>query len=206
LISSQIKNLIFDLGGVIINLDVSLTYKAFADLSGKPMAELKSAAAKTTFFNSYEKGDLTDALFRIELKNFLGKDIHDHQIDAAWNAMLLDIPEKKYQLLKRLKNTHRLFLLSNTNNIHLQCFNEIVKKSSGYDEIDSYFERAYYSHLMKMRKPDAEIFVQVLNENNLQPHETLFMDDNMDNIHGADKVGISTAHIAHPDDLLALFS
>ncbi len=206
MISSQIKNLIFDLGGVIINLDTAKTFEAFSSLSGKPVQELKKAAAETTFFNEYEKGFLSDEQFREELKAFLGKDIHNHEIDAAWNAMLLDIPQQKFTLLETLRDTHRLFLLSNTNNIHLQCFNQIVKDATGLPAIDSFFERAYYSHLMKMRKPDAEIFIQVLNENNLQADESLFMDDNIDNIEGARKVGIKTSHIAHPNDLLNLFA
>lgn len=206
MINDQIKNLVFDLGGVILNLDTGKTFKAFSNLSGKPLAELKAAADRSSFFNDYEKGLLSDVQFREELKEFLGKSISDQQIDQAWNAMLLDIPRKKIVLLEELRKTHRLFLLSNTNNIHLQCFNQIVKEATGLPSMDAFFERAYYSHLLKMRKPDAEIFVHVLHENKLHPDQTLFMDDNMDNVTGASRVGIRTAHIAHPDDLLHLFA
>jgi putative hydrolase of the HAD superfamily len=206
LISDQIKNLVFDLGGVILNLDTGKTFEAFASLSGKPVAELKVAAGQTSFFNDYEKGLLSDSQFREELKSFLGQSLSDQQIDQAWNAMLLDLPQKKLALLQELRKTHRLFLLSNTNNIHLQCFNQIVKETTGLPMMDSFFERAYYSHLLKMRKPDAEIFLHVLHENNLHADQTLFMDDNLDNVEGAGKVGIRTAHIAHPDDLIHLFA
>jgi putative hydrolase of the HAD superfamily len=194
------------LGGVIINLDTSKTFEAFSSLSGKTVQELKLAASKSSFFNDYEKGMISDEQFREELKNFLSKSIHDRQIDQAWNAMLLDIPEEKFRLLKELRKTHQLFLLSNTNNIHLECFNQIVKNATGLDAIDSFFDRAYYSHLLKMRKPDEEIFVHVLNENNIHAKESLFMDDNAENIEGAKNVGIQTAHILHPDDLLPLFA
>lgn len=206
MISDQIKNLVFDLGGVILNLDTGKTFEAFASLSGKPVAELKVAASQTSFFNDYEKGLLSDSQFREELKSFLGQSLSDQQIDQAWNAMLLDLPQKKLALLEELRKTHRLFLLSNTNNIHLQCFNQIVKEATGLPMMDSFFERAYYSHLLKMRKPDAEIFLHVLHENNLHADQTLFMDDNIDNVTGAGRLGIRTAHIAHPDDLIHLFA
>lgn len=131
MISDQIKNLVFDLGGVILNLDTGKTFEAFASLSGKPVTELKVAASQTSFFNDYEKGLLSDSQFREELKSFLGQSLSDQQIDQAWNAMLLDLPQKKLALLEELRKTHRLFLLSNTNNIHLQCFNQIVKETTG---------------------------------------------------------------------------
>ena len=149
---------------------------------------------------------MTDEEFRAELKDFLSGDFSDASIDRAWNAMLLDIPSAKLQLLERTKKTHRTFLLSNTNNIHLECFNKIVKHTTGLDSIDSYFHKAYYSHLLKMRKPDDEIYLHVLEQNKLNPAETLFMDDNRDNLEGAKRVGIQAAHIAHPDDLYSLFA
>jgi putative hydrolase of the HAD superfamily len=205
LIRSQIKNLIFDLGGVIINLDTARTFEAFSRLSGIPAAELRQKSKQVSLFGDYEKGMMTDTEFRWELKNFLSGNFSDHEIDQAWNAMLLDIPAGKFRLLKQLKDTHQTFLLSNTNNIHLQCFNEIVRKATGLEAIDSYFHKAYYSHLLKMRKPDDEIYLHVLEQNKLNPSETLFMDDNHDNLEGARRVGIEVAHIAHPDDLYSLF-
>ncbi len=206
LVSSQIKNLIFDLGGVIINLDTTRTFESFSKLSGIPAVELQQKSKQVPLFGDYEKGMMTDEEFRSELRNFLSGDFSDTAIDEAWNAMLLDIPSGKFQLLERLGKTHQTFLLSNTNNIHLQCFNQIVKEDTGLLTIDSYFHRAYYSHLLKMRKPDDEIYLHVLEENNLNPAETLFMDDNRDNLEGAKRVGIQVAHIAHPDDLYSLFA
>jgi HAD superfamily hydrolase (TIGR01509 family) len=206
LISPTIKNLIFDLGGVIINLDTNRTFESFSKLSGIPAAELQQKSKQISLFGDYEKGMLTDAEFRSELKTFLSGDFSDAALDDAWNAMLLDIPKGKLHLLEQLKNTHRTFLLSNTNNIHLECFNQIVKKSTGLSDIDSYFQKAYYSHLLKMRKPDDEIYLHVLGQHDLDPAETLFMDDNRDNLEGAKRVGIKVAHIAHPDDLYSLFA
>ena len=206
MITPQIKNLIFDLGGVIINLDTTRTFESFSKLSGIPAAELQQKSKQVSLFGDYEKGSMTDEEFRSELKNFLSGNFSDTELDQAWNAMLLDIPSGKFQLLEQLKKSHQTFLLSNTNNIHLECFNQIVKEATGLKEIDSYFHMAYYSHLLKMRKPDDEIYLHVLAQHNLNPAETLFMDDNRDNLEGAKRVGIRVAHIIHPDDLYSLFA
>jgi glucose-1-phosphatase len=201
----KIKNIIFDLGGVIINLNTDKTYQQFSRLSGIGLEELKSKSDKSAFFDLYEKGLLTDQEFRNQLRLFLKCEASDSEIDTAWNAMLLDIPQQRIQLLKQLRSNYKLFLLSNTNNIHLQCFTEIVKDTTGLSSLSDCFDRDYYSHLMKMRKPDAEIFQYVLNENNLKPDETLFLDDNQANLRGAASVGIQTFHVAHPDLIFSLF-
>jgi HAD superfamily hydrolase (TIGR01509 family) len=205
LVPQEIKNLIFDLGGVIINLDVVRTFRAFADLAQCSVEEVKSKVSQHTFFNEYEKGMLDDNEFRYNIRAFLNNKVTDAQIDSAWNAMLLDIPKEKYQLLLKLKSRYRVFLLSNTNNIHLQSVNQIVFSDTGRSGLAHYFHKDYYSHLMKMRKPDSEIFEHVLLENNLVAHETYFLDDNSENIQGAKSVGIQTAHITSPAMVLSLF-
>ena len=206
LIPHEIKNLIFDLGGVIINLDVTRTHQAFADLAECPIEEVKSKISSQEFFNEYEKGSLDDNEFRTHLRTLLNRNITDAQLDAAWNAMLLDIPSEKYQLLMKLKSSYRVFLLSNTNNIHLQAVNKIVFNDTGQTGLGYYFHRDYYSHLMKMRKPDPEIFHRVLVENNLIAKETYFLDDNLENIEGAKSLAIQTVHITSPDRVLSLFA
>lgn len=200
-----IKNIIFDLGGVIINLAVTKTHQAFASLSGLTLEEINAIVHQGTFFNDYEKGLITDAEFRNHLRKSLKLNLDDAQLDQAWNAMLLDIPIERIQLLERLKGDYNLYLLSNTNNIHLQCFNQQVNQLTGFLALDQYFHRAYYSHLMKMRKPDVEIYEHVLQSNDLLPHETIFLDDNKDNLAGANKAGIQTFHVQHPDQIFSLF-
>jgi putative hydrolase of the HAD superfamily len=206
LIPQEIKNLIFDLGGVIINLDVTRTFQAFADLAQYSIEEVKSKIHEQAFFNEYEKGMLTDNQFRVHIRSFLNTKVTDAQIDFAWNAMLLDIPLEKYQMLLNLKSDFNVFLLSNTNNIHLQAVNQIVFNNTGRSGLSYYFHKDYYSHLMKMRKPDPEIFQHILYENNLAPYETYFLDDNFENIQGAKSVGIQTAHITSPQMVLPLFA
>ncbi len=200
-----IKNIIFDLGGVIINLSVEKTHRAFAALSGLPVAEIKTRVHHGAFFHDYERGLITDSEFREHLRESLNMNVSDSQLDEAWNAMLLDIPIARIQLLERLKTRYNIYLLSNTNNIHLQRFNGIVKQLTGKPAIDHYFHDAYYSHLLKMSKPDVAIYQHVLGQHAMLPQETIFLDDNKDNLAGANKVGIQTFHVGHPDQIFSLF-
>jgi len=200
-----IKNIIFDLGGVIINLSQEKTLQSFATLSGKPLVEIEEIVRKSSFFHLYEKGMITDNEFRSHLRASLNLTVNDELLDHAWNAMLLDLPLARIHLLEKLKGDYKLFLLSNTNNIHLQCFNQYVSRLTGYSSLDRYFHQAYYSHLIKMRKPDEEIYNYVLQNNNLNSVETLFLDDNTDNLAGANKSGIRTIHVHQPDVIFSIF-
>ncbi len=202
---SAIKNIIFDLGGVIINLSVDKTHQAFATLSGLPVDEIKTRVHHGAFFHDFERGLITDHEFREHLRESLNLNVSDSQLDAAWNAMLLDIPRARIQLLERLKSHFNIYLLSNTNNIHLQRFNGIVEQLTGKPTIDHYFHDAYYSHLLKLSKPDVAIYQHVLGQHAMLPQETIFLDDNKDNLAGANKVGIQTFHVGHPDQIFSLF-
>jgi epoxide hydrolase-like predicted phosphatase len=207
LIARNIKNLIFDLGGVILELDFSKTHQAFSSLAGVPSEALKGKIHTAGFFNEYEKGLLTDSEFRNQMRSFLNyPQAQDQEIDLAWNAMILSITRERYDLLNALKTKYKTFLLSNTNNIHLNAVNEVVYKTSGEKSLEPFFHKAYFSHLLKMRKPDPQIFSQVLSENNLIASETLFMDDILENIEGAKSVGIQTIHISSINQILSLFA
>jgi glucose-1-phosphatase len=203
--NQSIRTIIFDLGGVILDLDVPRTINAFAE-----MADITSAKAETIFhtsleFNLYEKGGMTDQQFRDFLKFAYTPKSSDKEIDLAWNQMLRAIPVEKLELLEKLKTQYTVILLSNTNEIHLSYINQnlLPKESAG---LDQYFHRAYYSHRMLKRKPDAEIFEQVLAENKLVPQQTLFLDDNLMNIKGAESVGIKTVHVTTPEVMLTYFN
>jgi HAD superfamily hydrolase (TIGR01509 family) len=158
------------------------------------------------FFNEYEKGLLTDDEFRGSVRRALHRELTDDEIDAAWNAMLGAIPLERLQLLKNLRNHYRIFLLSNTNNIHLQSFNKTILAVSGEPDLQAFFEHAHYSHVLKMRKPDLEIFEHVLKQHHLNPEHTMFLDDNLSNLQGASNAGIKTFHVVDPEKMMALFS
>lgn len=204
--NSGFKNIIFDLGGVILNLSVERTHQAFAQLSGLPVTEIKSRVHHGPFFQDYERGLITDTEFRSHLRETLQINANDAQLDTAWNAMLLDIPHERFSLLERLKKKYQLFLLSNTNEIHRKFFNQVVEQSSGKPNIDYYFHYAYFSHVLNLSKPDVAIYQHVLNEQKLLPHQTVFLDDNLDNLTGAARTGLQTFHVQHPNQIFDFFA
>ncbi len=203
---SSVKNLIFDLGGVILNLSVNHTLEAFSSVSGHTIDSIKEQFYSRSEFAQYEKGLITDAEFRDFVRDVFSITVNDQTIDRCWNAMLLQIPLANLELLKRLKNEYSIYLLSNTNNIHLNYIQTKLLPADGENVLlDNYFHRAYYSHRMKKRKPDPEIFEQVLQENGLKADESLFLDDLEPNIASAKALGIKTLHVPTSDYILTYF-
>ena len=203
----SIKNLIFDLGGVILDLSVDQTMEQFSALSGLDKQRVNDLYTSTPGFEEYEKGLMNDKDFRDFVRDVFSVQSSDEEIDKCWTAMLLGLPIRKLNLLQSLKKNFSVYLLSNTNNIHINYINQIMLPGITHpgNSLDSYFHRAYYSHIMKKRKPNADIFEQVLNENSLLAHETLFLDDNLPNIEGAKQLGIQTVHVVTPDLILDYF-
>lgn len=196
--------LIFDLGGVIINLDIQRTIDQlarYAQLDARAMVDLYWG---DPLFHQYEKGQISDQSFRDGLRALLNVDISDQAVDAAWNAMILDIPKERLDLLQTLKEDYQLFLLSNTNNIHLKRVFEVFQPAH-HQQLDDYFQQAYYSHKTGMRKPDAEIYKKVLSDHKLAAAKTLFLDDNQQNIEGAQAVGLQTFKVENPNQLKEIF-
>ena len=188
----QVKNIIFDSGGVILNIDYSILIKAFSNLGIQNFEEHYSKAKQESFFDQYEKGQISSQDFRDIIKKSCAKETSDSEIDFAWNAMLLDLPSERLNLLKQVKNTHRTFLLSNTNDIHIQFFNSYLQTKFGINDLENYFEKVYLSYQVNLRKPEISIFELVLNENKLIAEETLFIDDSPQHIEAAKKLGIQT--------------
>ncbi len=200
------KNLIFDLGGVIIDLSIDKTIQAICELSGCTPEQVRYAYRTNPEFYAYERGEISDGEFRTALQRIFSFTAPDYQLDSAWNAMLVDLPSPKLTLLRELNQHFSLTVLSNTNNIHLSFVNQhMLPKVSSAVSLDDYFHVSYYSHLVGKRKPESEIFKQVLSENNFHPAETLFLDDNLENIEAAKALGIQTFCVEHPDYVLDYF-
>jgi putative hydrolase of the HAD superfamily len=193
-IVSEIKNIIFDLGGVIINLDIPKTISEFNKLTNKPFESIYSQLQQTPIFDLFDKGQINETDFFIELNKSLDNPLTDKQLLNAWNAMLLDFPIHRLELLNQLKHRYRIFLLSNTNETHITRFEKDLYQQHGFKNLEPFFEKVYYSCRIGMRKPDREIFDFVLNENTLNASETIFIDDSPQHIDGALKTGI-TAHL-----------
>ena len=186
----KIKNIIFDLGGVILNIDNKLTEHAFIKLGVKNFHEIFGHGHAASFVRDYEIGKISDERFIEELKNISGLLVSDEEILAAWNIMLLDFPPERIQLLNDLKKRYRLFLFSNTNALHVVELKKRYRQTFNNNKLDDHFERAYYSQILGMRKPDVESFEFIIKENNLIPAETLFVDDALINIEGANAAGL----------------
>lgn len=196
----KIKNVIFDLGGVILNIDFKKTEEAFKLLGLDNFSDHISQHHITDFFEKYETGLLSDAEFIAGVKRLVDKPVSEEQIIAAWNALLLDFPPARIALLKRLKSKYRTFLLSNTNSIHHQEYRARLFRDQGV-YLEDLFEKVYYSHAVNLRKPGAEIFELVLNDNNLKAEETLFIDDTASNFPEAERLGIKVHHLKHGTDI-----
>lgn len=204
-IDATIKNIIFDFGGVILNIDYKLTEEAFTKLGLKDFDKIYSQTTQKELFDVFEKGLISSFDFRRAIRNFINENISDLQIDEAWNAMLLDLPEERIQLLDKLKKKYRLFLLSNTNEIHFTAFTAYMRKEFNREILSEVFDKYYVSHKVNMRKPEAEIFELVLNENKLKKEETLFIDDSIQHIEGANKAGLKTYFLKKGETILSVF-
>jgi putative hydrolase of the HAD superfamily len=195
LISKDIKNIIFDFGGVILNIDMNRTTEAFKELKFTDFENASKKFRETRLFSRYEIGTVSDEDFRNEIISQFKNPVSFEVFDQAWNLTLLDFPKKNIDILKELSKTHRLFLLSNTNKIHYDSYIETFRNQFGF-ELRSLFEKSYFSHEIGMRKPNPEIFLKVLSENQLLPEETLFVDDFAENRKAAAELGIQITEIS----------
>ncbi|HET9053632.1 MAG TPA: HAD family phosphatase [Cyclobacteriaceae bacterium] len=201
-IPHHITTVIFDLGGVIIDLAPERTLTAFATLVNKPVPEILTVYTTHPVFPAHETGRIGDDEFRNTIRTLFNLNAGDAEIDRCWNAMLVNLPAEKLAMLNRLKKHFTTLVLSNTNPIHLAHINNNML--SGHS-LDAYVHHACYSHELGMRKPDYEIFDYVLTSHALIPEHTFFLDDNPDNIRAAKACGMETLLIEHPVRVTDLF-
>ncbi|MEL6129705.1 MAG: HAD family phosphatase [Cyanobacteria bacterium J06628_4] len=205
-VPTGIDSIIFDLGGVIVNLDYGLTIRAFSQLAGYDITQQYSQQQQANIFSKFEVGRITAAEFRQGLMQLLGFEAGADEIDQAWSALILEFPPERVELLRQLGRRKRIFLLSNINELHLATSDRKFAEAMGTDigTLADQFERAYYSHLVCDRKPNASIFQRVIDENNLDPAKTLFLDDTDNNLIGARQVGLQTIHITQENPIESL--
>ncbi len=192
----NIKAIIFDLGGVLLNIDFKKVSNAFKALGVDTFDEMYSQSEVNMLFENLEVGKISEKEFCLGINKHSGKSILAGDVTTAWNSILLDYRKESLAFLKILKKKYKLFLLSNTNSIHQEAFNKIFETSIGQGSFNSLFDKAYYSHEIGLRKPDAAAYLYVLSENNLLPHEVLFIDDTLKNIEGAKAVGLTTVFLS----------
>ena len=206
LMSKSIQNFVFDLGNVIINIDPELTLRKFMDLGVFNFNEMYSMMRQTDVFDRFDTGKITLSEFRHAIRDFSQMNIADDRIDEAWCAMLLDFPEENAELLRRLRTEgYKLYLLSNTNKMHINYYTKYLKMHFGRDLLAELFDRTFYSHEIGYRKPNREAFEYVLKAEGLKPAETLFIDDLEHNVIGARQTGMQAYHHPKGNRLVDLF-
>ena len=190
-----INNVIFDLGGVLLDIDYQRSIDAFKKLGIVNFEDMFSQFKADELFEKLETGSITETDFHSAIKNRTTAIVSDNEIDAAWNALILQFRTESLEYLESLSAYYKLYLLSNTNIIHLQYFKQLFTEQTGKPMLDAYFTKAWYSNEIGLRKPGAEIFEFVLQDENLKTEETLFIDDTWINIETAQKMGFKTHHL-----------
>ena len=202
--NKNIKNIVFDLGGVLLNLDFAKAIEAFEKVGIKDVNRRIRAYGENNIFQQLEKGTISAAQFRKAIQQEANQPLTDQEIDALWNAMLLDIPRTKLELILELRGQYMVYLLSNTNEIHWEYVHENSFNLNGFHAHD-YFDEVFLSYKMKLSKPDPEIFKKMMNEANILPEDTFFIDDSEENCKAAEALGIHTYHYHNGEDLEVLF-
>ncbi len=196
---SSIQNIIFDLGGVLLDIDYNKSAEAFKALGVENIDEMYSQHHASELFKRLETGRISEVDFHATIKKYIPVAVTNEQIDHAWNAMILDFRTESLAVLENLSKKNKLFLLSNTNSIHLEKFREVFTRDTGKPLLDVYFSKCWYSNLIGLRKPDREAYKFVLNDANLNPYETFFIDDTQENIDTAVNMGIKS-HLLLPGE------
>lgn len=199
-----IKNIIFDLGGVILDVDFTITQREFVKLGLKNIDQTFGQYHQIGFFDLFDRGEIDEKEFLNKASELFPASVTQQQIIDAWNAMLFDLPPNRFELLKELGKKYRLFLMSNTNIIHYKEYQEIIRKTYGISGLDALFEKAYYSFLVGMRKPEDRFFNLILNENGLHANETLFIDDTSINTDAAERLNIRSWYLKPGTDIISL--
>lgn len=196
----MIKNIIFDLGGVLLNLNRERCVESFRSLGATDILEHITDFSHKGIFGKIEIGTLSTHEFCDEIRTIVNKDVKNEEIIAAWNSFLVNIPLSRIKLLKQLRKTYRVFLLSNTNEMHVACYEDMIQQISG-NPAQALFDKLFYSCRIGWSKPAPEIFDYVISDAGIEPGETVFFDDSLLNIEAALKKGIHGIHILPSEEV-----
>ena len=200
----KIRNIVFDLGGVLVDLDFKAAINGLQEAGFANVKEQLQAFDRDGIFQKFELGEMTADEFRTAIRENSTIELTDEEVDNLWNAMLLEIPREKLELILELRGKYMVYLLSNTNSIH---WDHVCKNAFNYRgfRVEDYFEETFLSYEMHLAKQDKAIFEKVLNDANLLAEETLFIDDSEANCKAAQEVGIHAHHYHVGDDLSKIF-
>ena len=199
-----VKNIIFDLGGVLLTLDYSKTERSFVELGVANFNELYNQQKASPLFEQLETGKIGDNAFYEQFKRVANVDLDNNNMEVAWCAMLGHFPDEVLVWLDAIRQRYNIYLFSNTNIIHHRAFQKIYQGQTGKENFDDYFIKAWYSHDLGLRKPYPQAFTKLLEIENLKASETLFIDDSQVNIEGANEAGLQTIWLKTPMTVLEL--
>jgi glucose-1-phosphatase len=202
---TRITNIVFDWGGVITNINYHATVDAFSKIGHYNFEKFFTHHHQDNLFKNFEKGLVKPEELITSISNEIGKDISRKDIEIAWCAMLLDTPPARLEILKKLKDKYKIYLLSNTNSIHANYYTNLLRKLYNID-FPFLFQKVYYSYEVGMRKPDLEIFEFVITDSRLDPQSTLFIDDTEINIQSADAVGMQALFLKSDYSIEKIFN
>ncbi len=203
--NEKIKNIIFDLGGVVLDIDEGIIVKELEkmDISIK---ELFHSEEFNDVMSKFDTGIYTAPTFRKRMKALIGQEkMTDQRFDAIWNSMILDIPRERIEAIEKVKKHYKIFLMSNSNVIHYDLYVRDLQLRFGYNEFDELFNKSYFSFAEHLEKPDPRFFELILDHEGLLPEETLFIDDTEANVKVAQSLGIRTYHISRDELVRNLF-
>lgn len=184
-----IRNIIFDLGGVLLNIDPMKTIDTFGNLGMEQLVGDKGLTYDHDIFYMMEQGKITPDEFREGVLALLPLRVSYQQVDDAWTAMLLDFPTIRVELLKSLRKDFGIYLFSNTNAIHVERFHSNFRNQHGF-EVSALFEKDFYSNEIGYRKPSPESFQEIIRLSGINPEESLFIDDSLPNVESAIACGL----------------
>lgn len=202
--TSAIRNIIFDLGGVLLNINPLLSLLELEKISDTDSETLKTKLATERIFEKFDTGSISAGQFRSTLCHILNRKVNDAEIDRIWNVLLLDFPTHRVEMLQQIKKHYRVYLLSNTNIIHYRKYTQEFSDNYGIP-FTSLFDRVFLSYEIGMHKPDAGIYTHVLENAELKPEETAFFDDSLANIRAAELLGIKAFHIYNGSEVTDFF-
>ncbi len=203
----MIKNLILDMGGVILDVDYKKIFEEFKKFGCKDIQSFFTQQAQIPLVDDFEKGIISPADFRKEVRKITNLNIEDKDLDSIWNSMILGVRKADVELLKTLRNKYeKIFLFSNTNEIHIESVKYLFFKTLGYDVFATMFDKVYFSNEIRLRKPDVESFDFVVKDAGVEKKETLFIDDTSQNILGAEKSGLNAYLLDNNQTLTEIFN
>lgn len=199
---NAIKNIIFDFGGVLFDINYKLTERALSELIQKPFS-FKGVPGLSRTLNQYETGKINTETFIWNIQKFCGDEVQGRDVMIAWNAMLLSIPKARLEFLTKLKENYKVYLLSNINEMHADFVDRYIKKNHGMDNWQAQcFDKVYYSHIIHKRKPNKSVYNYVIEHGNINPNESIFIDDLADNVNAAKQAGLHSVRHNPTDEII----